>query len=168
MEELRSVPVRSDCRLSFTAENPCLSSDGSEQRVCLVKSPAKTYSVDQLALHHVVPSRHTCGSLREEEVSEYYLSAMDNMQRCYICEKLRNGMQRRCRFSFLVYLRNYVAPVLPLFVLLASINSSASYNDLCQNVTWLSDIWCNCSTTVLSNSSCDQVFMEQNVSICYQ
>lgn len=167
MEGLRSVPVGSDCRLSFTAEIPCLSSNGSDQRVCKIESPAKTYSADGLAVHHVRPSRYLCRSPREE-VSECNSSAIDSRQGCCICKKFQNGMQRTYKFSFLIYLQNYVTLVLPLFVLLASINSSASYNDLCQNVTWLSDIKCNCSTKVLSNSSCEQVFMQQNVSICYQ
>lgn len=163
MEGIKSHPVGQGCRLNFTKEKPPLSSPGCDQRFLDRSSTEKVYSADEITVCDLklMNVRHSCGCTNKA-LRKHKLSEAGNGQRCYIYKKIQNGTQQMCRFSFSVHLWNYIMMLLPLLVIISSINSVTSNDDLCQNATWTSEVKCNCSVNMLNSSSCGKIVTEQN------
>lgn len=166
MEGIKSLPAQHGCRLNFSKEKPPLSSPGCDQIFLDCSTAEKVYSADEITICNLKLMRHSCGRTNRA-LRKHRLSATDNGQRYYISKKFQNGTQQICRFSFSVHLWNYIMMLLPLLVIISSINSVTSYDDLCQNVTWTSEVKCNCSISILNSSSCGKHLTEQNVCMVF-
>lgn len=166
MEGIKSHPVGQGCRMNFTKEKPPLSSPGCDQRFLDRSATEKVYSADEITIFDLKLMRHSCGCTNKA-LQKHKLSAADNGQRCYISKTFQNGTQRKFRFSFSVHLWNYVMMLLPLLVIISSINSVTSNDDLCKNATWTSEVKCNCSVSILNSSSCGKIATGQNVCMVF-